>query len=103
MSQVEMLLAALREGRAITPADALVEFGTFRLAARVIECRQRLDPDEELVSETVTAPSGKRVARYSLQRVGQAKLWPDRKRPPVIADATVGMVRADGFGPRRGL
>lgn len=39
-SQCAAILAALEQGRGITPADALREFRCFRLAARVYDLRK---------------------------------------------------------------
>ncbi len=38
-TQCAMVLQALRAGRALTPLDALDEFGCFRLAARIHDLR----------------------------------------------------------------
>ena len=40
MTQNAQILAALKEGRNITPLDALREFGSFRLAARICQLRE---------------------------------------------------------------
>ena len=39
MSQNQEILKHLKEGKTITPLDALREFGCFRLAARVYDLR----------------------------------------------------------------
>ena len=41
MSQNESILSALKSGQELTPADALAQFGVFRLAARIDELRAR--------------------------------------------------------------
>lgn len=61
MSQTQMILAALKRGRALTPLEALNEFGCFRLAARVDELRQQ---GHAIAVERAKLPTGKRVARY---------------------------------------
>lgn len=65
MTQAEQILAALKRGRAITPLEALNEFGCFRLAARVGELREQ---GHAIAVEKVTADNGKRFARYRLGR-----------------------------------
>ena len=39
-SQSASILTALQAGRGLTPADALRDFGCFRLAARIYDLRQ---------------------------------------------------------------
>ena len=39
MSQNQEILKHLKEGKTITPLDALREFGCFRLAARIYDLR----------------------------------------------------------------
>jgi hypothetical protein len=65
MTQTQMVLDALRAGRAITPLEALHEFGCFRLASRVLELRQMGHP---IVVEKIKTPTGKHVARYRMGR-----------------------------------
>ena len=50
----------------ITPGQALDALGIFRLAARISEAKERLEPGEAIVSEPYVTPWGKRVARYRL-------------------------------------
>ena len=38
--QARMILAAMLEGKAVTPMDALREFGSWRLAARVRDLKE---------------------------------------------------------------
>lgn len=68
MTQTDAILAALRRGAPLTPADALRLFGCFRLAARISDARKLLDPDEDILSERVTVSPGVSVARYRLVR-----------------------------------
>ena len=82
--QTAGILAVLRLGITLTPGEALDQFGTLRLAGRIHEAKQRLEAGESIVAEWVTTPGGARVSRYRLVVEGQAKLWPDRKRPPVM-------------------
>jgi len=39
VSQKDMIIDSLKDGRVITPIHALTEFGCFRLAARISELR----------------------------------------------------------------
>ncbi len=78
--QCAAVLELLREqGEAgVTPALALSEVGTMRLAARVYEIAEELDERHEIVNVGWTTPTGRRVARYVLRRrepetIG---LWP---------------------------
>lgn len=41
MNQTEAILLHMESGRAITPIDALNEYGCFRLSARIMELRER--------------------------------------------------------------
>lgn len=81
VTQTEAILAALRDrGEAgLTSLEALEEFGSFRLAARIADAKLRLGPGEYIASERLVLPSGKVVARYVLrqrERAQQAALWP---------------------------
>jgi hypothetical protein len=64
--QTAATLALLRErgSYGCTPLDALATIGSFRLGARIWELKQA---GYDIRSELVTMPSGKRVARYTLQ------------------------------------
>lgn len=68
MSQTDAILADLRAGRSLTQGDALRLYGSSRLAARISDAKALLAPDEEIVAERVTLPSGKHVARYRLAK-----------------------------------
>jgi biotin operon repressor len=68
MTQTQQIKAALQSGAAITPIDALNQFGCFRLAARIDELRKE-GMDIETVPQT---RNGKRYAAYVLR--GQASL-----------------------------
>lgn len=74
MRQVDAILAALRRGAVLTPADALRGYGSFRLAARINDCRKLLEPDEVIVSERVNVAPGVTVARYRLVHRAPAQL-----------------------------
>lgn len=62
-NQASSILAWLRTGNAITPMDALNQFGCMRLGARVFELRRQGHP---IKANWKRLPSGKRVAEYSL-------------------------------------
>ena len=64
-TQADMILAALRAGRALTPMDALDEFGCMRLGARIYDLRQA---GHDITERMVETPSGKHVAEYRLTR-----------------------------------
>lgn len=69
MTQTQQIKAALQSGAAITPIDALNQYGCFRLAARIDELRR-----EGLDIETITQTrNGKRYAAYVLR--GQRQLF----------------------------
>ena len=73
--QTDRLLADLRAGDVVTPGDALERYGTMRLAARIVEARERLEPDEAILAERHVLPSGKTVTKYRLvRRDGQIAL-----------------------------
>ncbi len=61
-TQTEQILEALRQGRALTPLEALREFGCFRLGARIWELQQAgYEIDSKLVHQ-----NGKHYASYKL-------------------------------------
>ena len=61
-SQTKMIKAALENGAALTPLDALERFGCFRLGARIKELR-----DAGMAIETRMVKRGEaRVAEYRL-------------------------------------
>jgi len=62
MSQTEQILEHLKSGKEITPMDALVNYGCFRLGARIYDLRQQgYDIESELKQE-----NGKQYAVYRL-------------------------------------
>ena len=64
-SQSAQILAALERGEALTPLDALRDFGCMRLGARIWDLKRaghRIDADE------VVTDTGKRVARYRMRK-----------------------------------
>ena len=62
VSQKDSILAWLKV-KPITPAQALANFGCFRLAARV---RDLKDDGYQIRTEMIETANGKHVARYSL-------------------------------------
>lgn len=64
MTQTDAILTALKEGRTLTPLDALSEFGCLRLAARVRDLRDAGHPIETTIEKN---DNGKRFARYALR------------------------------------
>ena len=63
MTQSQWILQAL-EHRPLTALEALEGCGCFRLAARIAELRFH---NHKIITDMVTLPSGKSVARYSLE------------------------------------
>lgn len=64
MSQEQQILEHLKAGHALTPIEALQQFGCFRLGARIHDLKQRgYAIDCEKVEQ-----GGKRFARYSMAR-----------------------------------
>ena len=61
MSQVKQLKKHLDDGKLITPLDALMEYGIFRLAARIKDLR---DSGMKIVTDMVEDESGKKYAEY---------------------------------------
>jgi len=56
----------------VTPALALTEVGTMRLAARIAELRAE---GHDIVNVGHTTASGKHVALYVLREKAQRELW----------------------------
>lgn len=68
MTQTQWILDELRQ-RPLTPMDALVGCGCFRLAARILELRQA---GHEITTEEIALPNGKHVAQYTLVPAAKA-------------------------------
>lgn len=62
-SQCSAILAHMQKGLSITPLEALNLCGCFRLAARIHDLR---DQGNDIVTDTITTKSGKKVASYRL-------------------------------------
>lgn len=61
-SQLSKIRSTLISGQKITPIDALVNFGCFRLSARIADLRDEgMNIHTEMVED-----NGKRFAQYSL-------------------------------------
>ena len=65
MSQESKILSKLQRGYAITPIDALRDFGCFRLAARVYDLKSK---GYDIVSTQVKRGQAE-VAQYTLRGV----------------------------------
>jgi hypothetical protein len=62
MKQIEAILIHLKTKGSITPIDALMLFGCFRLGARIFELREQ---GHNIETERVTDERGKNYARYN--------------------------------------
>lgn len=63
LSQCDYILAHLRSGKTLMPAEAFEKFGSLALHSRIAELRER---GHEITCELVEVPSGKHVGRYRL-------------------------------------
>lgn len=63
MSQTQAILAHLKRGNSIDPLVALRLYGSFRLAARILELREY---GIKVRKQMVKNRSGAKFARYSL-------------------------------------
>ena len=61
MTQRDAILEHLQTTRAITPLEALMKFGCFRLGARIHELRGQ---GHEIKTEMMTDEAGKTYAKY---------------------------------------
>ena len=61
-SQESQILDYLKSGRSLTPIQALVKFGSFRLSGRIHRLREQGHP---IKTEIIETESEKRVAKYS--------------------------------------
>jgi len=64
-NQSAEILHYLQGGDSLTPIGALRLFGCFRLGARIFDLKR---DGHDIKTEMVTLESGKRVARYSLNK-----------------------------------
>ena len=74
MSQNEQILDWLRQGRSITPREAILNFNCYRLAARISELRDRgLAEGFRILTFHDEDEEGKRkpYARYVLMEKGE--------------------------------
>ena len=67
MSQNDLILEHLREGRTITAIEALGLYGVFRLAARIKDLR---NAGHSIASYKMRVPGGRAIARYELHEIG---------------------------------
>ncbi len=65
-SQTDAILSYLKSGHVLTPLQALDRFGTFRLAARCAELRQRGYDIQTRMVRVRTRAGWARVAGYRL-------------------------------------
>ena len=64
VSQKNRILAFLLQGNTITPLEALVKFGSFRLGARIYDLRQA---GWNITSELIKTINESSVAQYKLK------------------------------------
>lgn len=64
-TQKSRILSWLLAGNSITGLDALYLYDCWALAQRIADLRS---DGYQIVSENIKTPSGKRIARYSLQK-----------------------------------
>jgi len=65
-SQNKRIKAHLLSGRSLTPLDALYQFGTFRLGARINDLKREGVPIKSELIEITSDGKKKRVAKYSI-------------------------------------
>jgi len=65
-SQSEKILAHLKQGKTLTPLQALTQFHCLRLGARILELRQA---GYRIATEWRTLSSGKRIAEYRMDEL----------------------------------
>lgn len=69
MSQTAEILNYLKQGKTLTPLEALRKFGTMRLAARIKDIRDRGESVDCHICEVKTSRGTiSRVAKYKLAR-----------------------------------
>ena len=71
MSQNTQILSYLKQGKKITPIDALNKFGCFRLSARILDLRKSGHP---IITQTITK-QGKTFASYSMSTKSMAQQY----------------------------
>lgn len=64
-SQNKQILNYLKQGKCLTPIEALEKFGSFRLAARIYELRNQGWP---IVKDRIEVGGGRYVASYSIDQ-----------------------------------
>lgn len=85
-TQCEMILAYMKENGSITPAEAIAEFGCYRLASRICDLKRT----HKIKTERVYTVNryGKRVpfARYSLEQDESRNLTAEQVRAMTPAE-----------------
>jgi hypothetical protein len=71
-SQIENILAHLKNGKSLTSIECLELFGSLRLAARVHDLREL---GHNIAMVKIETTSGKRVGRYTLLPPKQGELF----------------------------
>jgi len=71
MSQNTQILSYLKQGKKLTPIDALNKFGCFRLSARILDLRKSGHP---IITQTITK-QGKTFASYSMSTKSMAQQY----------------------------
>ena len=67
MTQCEMIVNYMEHNGSITPKDAMLELGCYRLASRITDLRQKGFPIEvEMIAFTKWNGEKSRYAKYSL-------------------------------------
>jgi len=64
-SQNNQIAQHLKEGKTLTALEALKNFGTLRLAARIHDLKEQ---GHNVETRIVSTLSGKRIAQYSLKQ-----------------------------------
>ena len=67
-SQTQQILQWLKEGKSLTPLDALREFGCLRLSGRIYDIRHGVGCEPHPVKTTYTHYGNKTFATYELDK-----------------------------------
>lgn len=77
-TQHEAILKHLRNGRKLTPLDAMTlpDIKSMKLSSRIGEIRKSmLNKDESILDAWTKVPSGKKVKVYFLVKIGQLNIF----------------------------
>lgn len=102
-TQNERVLAYMREHPGgITAMEALTDIGCFRLAARIYDLRHE---GHQIIEETQSTPTGKRVARYRLIGITPTPAVANKVRAWVCAQCgtDAAYIGASAIGDKYGL